>query len=192
MDEAAQLRIGALSRRVGVSPELLRAWEQRYGLLQPSRSAGGFRLYSTADEARVRAMQRHLGTGLPAAEAARLALVETARRGPMRRRSARRVSGSSRLSSGQRSTVRRAGRADRARPPVRRVQAPDRAPRRRPPLPARARLALGARRGERGAGALREQHPARPAARPRARVGARLPGRGRCWPAPRASFTTFR
>ena len=77
----AQLRIGALSRRVGVSPELLRAWEQRYGLLQPSRSAGGFRLYSSADEARVLAMQRHLGSGLPAAEAARLALVETARRG---------------------------------------------------------------------------------------------------------------
>ncbi len=81
MDEAVQLRIGALSRLVGVSPELLRAWEQRYGLLQPSRSAGGFRLYSNTDEARVLAMQRHLGTGLPAAEAARLALVETAPRG---------------------------------------------------------------------------------------------------------------
>ena len=79
MDDAAQLRIGALSRRVGVSPELLRAWEQRYGLLQPSRSAGGFRLYSSADEARVLAMQRRLATGLPAAEAARLALAEAGR-----------------------------------------------------------------------------------------------------------------
>jgi len=79
MTDAAQLRIGALSRRVGVSPELLRAWEQRYGLLQPSRSAGGFRLYSSADETRVLAMQRRLATGLPAAEAARLALAETAR-----------------------------------------------------------------------------------------------------------------
>ena len=81
MEDEVQLRIGALSRRVGVSPELLRAWEQRYGLLRPSRSAGGFRLYSSADEARVLAMQRQLGTGLPAAEAARLALVETARGG---------------------------------------------------------------------------------------------------------------
>ena len=53
------LRIGELARRTGVSPELLRAWEQRYGLLQPTRTAGGFRLYSTADEARVRRMQRH-------------------------------------------------------------------------------------------------------------------------------------
>ena len=44
------LRIGELSRRVGVSPELLRAWELRYGLLQPTRSTGGFRLYSAADE----------------------------------------------------------------------------------------------------------------------------------------------
>jgi DNA-binding transcriptional MerR regulator len=79
VDDAVQLRIGALSRRVGVSPELLRAWEQRYGLLRPSRSAGGFRLYSSADEARVLTMQRHLGSGLPAAEAARLALAETAR-----------------------------------------------------------------------------------------------------------------
>lgn len=79
MQDAAQLRIGALSRRVGVSPELLRAWEQRYGLLQPSRSAGGFRLYSSADQARVVAMQRHLATGLPAAEAARLALAEAGR-----------------------------------------------------------------------------------------------------------------
>lgn len=76
MPESAHLRIGALSRRVGVSPELLRAWEQRYGLLQPVRSAGGFRLYSTADEDRVRLMRRHLDAGVSAAQAARLALAE--------------------------------------------------------------------------------------------------------------------
>jgi DNA-binding transcriptional MerR regulator len=76
MDEPAHLRIGALSRRVGVSPELLRAWEQRYGLLQPIRSAGGFRLYSAADENRVRSMRRHLEAGVSAAQAARLALSE--------------------------------------------------------------------------------------------------------------------
>ena len=44
------LRIGELSRRLGVSDHVLRAWESRYGLLQPVRSAGGFRLYSEADE----------------------------------------------------------------------------------------------------------------------------------------------
>lgn len=73
MDASGYIRIGELSRRVGVSPELLRAWERRYGLLQPERSPGGFRLYSDADVARVHAMKRHLGEGLSAAEAARLA-----------------------------------------------------------------------------------------------------------------------
>jgi DNA-binding transcriptional MerR regulator len=69
-------RIGELSRRLGVSEHLLRAWERRYGLLDPQRSPGGFRLYSPADEARVRRMQAHLARGLSAAEAARAALAE--------------------------------------------------------------------------------------------------------------------
>jgi MerR family transcriptional regulator, light-induced transcriptional regulator len=70
------LRIGELSRRLGVSDHLLRAWESRYGLLQPVRSAGGFRLYSEADMLRVRRMQAHLARGLSAAEAARAVLGE--------------------------------------------------------------------------------------------------------------------
>lgn len=73
MSETGALRIGELSRRSGVSPELLRAWERRYGLLQPTRSTGGLRLYSPDDLARVEAMQRHLSDGLAAAEAAELA-----------------------------------------------------------------------------------------------------------------------
>lgn len=68
------LRIGELSRRTGVAPELLRAWERRYGLLRPARSEGGFRLYSDADERRVELMRRHLRDGLAAAEAARHAV----------------------------------------------------------------------------------------------------------------------
>jgi DNA-binding transcriptional MerR regulator len=68
------LRIGELAKRTGVSPELLRAWEQRYGLLQPTRTPGGFRLYSAADEARVRRMQSLVSDGLAAAQAARLVL----------------------------------------------------------------------------------------------------------------------
>jgi DNA-binding transcriptional MerR regulator len=70
------LRIGELSKRSGVSPELLRAWERRYGLLHPTRSAGGLRLYSTADLERVRLMRLHLASGVAAAEAASLALRE--------------------------------------------------------------------------------------------------------------------
>ena len=70
------LRIGELSRRLGVTDHVLRAWESRYGLLQPVRSAGGFRLYSAADEWRIRQMQAHLAEGLSAAEAARTVLRE--------------------------------------------------------------------------------------------------------------------
>lgn len=70
------LRIGELSRRLGVSDHVLRAWESRYGLLQPVRSAGGFRLYSEADALRIRRMQAHLAHGLSAAEAARAVLRE--------------------------------------------------------------------------------------------------------------------
>ena len=73
---AGHLRIGELSRRVGVSTELLRAWERRYGLLSPTRTAGGFRLYGDADEQRVRRMLQHLESGVSAAEGARLALLE--------------------------------------------------------------------------------------------------------------------
>ena len=64
-------RIGELSRRVGVSHDLLRAWERRYGLLQPVRTEKGYRLYTSADERRVRRMQALLTEGLSAAEAAR-------------------------------------------------------------------------------------------------------------------------
>jgi len=73
------LRIGELSRRTGVSPELLRAWERRYGLLRPIRSAGGLRLYSPDDLERVRLMQGHLDAGLAAAQAAALASREPRR-----------------------------------------------------------------------------------------------------------------
>ena len=68
---SARLRIGELSRRTGVAADTLRAWERRYGLLHPERSPGGFRLYSAADETRVRAMTALLADGLSAGEAAR-------------------------------------------------------------------------------------------------------------------------
>jgi len=74
------VRIGELSRRVGVTPEVLRAWERRYGILTPTRTDGGFRLYGEDDERRIRRMLQHLERGLSAAEAARLALAEPAAR----------------------------------------------------------------------------------------------------------------
>jgi MerR family transcriptional regulator, light-induced transcriptional regulator len=74
LSEPGYLRIGELARRTGASPELLRAWERRYGLLHPTRSQGGFRLYSAADEERIRRMQDYLARGVAAAEAAQLAV----------------------------------------------------------------------------------------------------------------------
>src|SRR5665811_2262543 len=73
---SAELRIGELSRRVGVSEYVLRAWESRYGLLKPARSPGGYRLYSEDDQSRVRRMQAHLADGLAAAQAARAAIAD--------------------------------------------------------------------------------------------------------------------
>lgn len=78
MDESAQLRIGELSRRTGVAAELLRAWERRYGLLSPTRTSGGYRLYSTDDVRRVGRMRELLASGLSAAEAARATLASPA------------------------------------------------------------------------------------------------------------------
>jgi DNA-binding transcriptional MerR regulator/methylmalonyl-CoA mutase cobalamin-binding subunit len=78
-----RLRIGELSAKSGVSADLLRAWERRYDLLRPGRSQGGYRLYSSADEERVRAMVRHLRSGVPAGEAARLVLDEDRSVGPV-------------------------------------------------------------------------------------------------------------
>src|SRR3954453_22592905 len=67
------LRIGELSRRVGVTPDLLRAWERRYDLLRPHRTRSGQRLSTDADEARVRRRLGHMDRGYSPAVAARLA-----------------------------------------------------------------------------------------------------------------------
>ena len=71
-DTPAGLRIGELSRRVGLSPDVLRAWERRYGLLRPRRSSSGQRLYSEDDEVRVRRMRANIERGLAPAVAERL------------------------------------------------------------------------------------------------------------------------
>src|ERR1700722_11550886 len=79
---AGGVRIGELGRRVGVSDHVLRVWERRYGVLRPSRTAGGPRLYSAADEDRVRRMQAYLAGGLAPAQAAGAALAEERVLGP--------------------------------------------------------------------------------------------------------------
>jgi DNA-binding transcriptional MerR regulator len=77
MGEPGAVRIGELSRRVGVSEQVLRAWENRYALVHPTRSEGGYRLYTAADERRVLRMKEIIAGGLSAAEAARAVLDES-------------------------------------------------------------------------------------------------------------------
>src|SRR3954452_5433446 len=69
---SAWIRIGEISQRTGVTPDLLRAWERRYALLRPRRTDGRTRLYSAADETRVRLMRRYIAQGLPPAQAAEM------------------------------------------------------------------------------------------------------------------------
>ena len=78
MDTDPRWRIKEFSAIVDVSEATLRAWERRYGLLDPERSSGGFRLYSAVDEMRIRAMQAHMADGVSPAQAAALAIAETA------------------------------------------------------------------------------------------------------------------
>ena len=68
------MRIGELAAKVGVSTHVLRAWESRYGLLRPVRSAGGYRLYGREDERRVREVITLRDSGVSAVEAARRVL----------------------------------------------------------------------------------------------------------------------
>ncbi|GLO15312.1 transcriptional regulator [Pseudomonas putida] len=57
------LPIGELARRTGVNPVTLRAWERRYGLLKPQRTAKGHRLYPLEQVDRVEAILGWLQRG---------------------------------------------------------------------------------------------------------------------------------
>jgi DNA-binding transcriptional MerR regulator len=48
-DSTPIYNLKAVIRETGLSPEILRAWERRYGLLKPQRSPGGHRIYSQYD-----------------------------------------------------------------------------------------------------------------------------------------------
>lgn len=59
--EAYPLR--TVSATTGLSPDLIRAWEKRYGVVSPRRGARGARLYSSADVAHLRLLARVVGAG---------------------------------------------------------------------------------------------------------------------------------
>lgn len=57
-DDAGRHPIGVVTARTGLSRHVLRAWEKRYGVVEPRRSEGGHRLYSDADVERLRLLHR--------------------------------------------------------------------------------------------------------------------------------------
>ncbi len=57
-DSDELLPIREVSRLTGINPVTLRAWERRYGLIQPTRTESGHRLYSRAD---IQTVHRILG-----------------------------------------------------------------------------------------------------------------------------------
>lgn len=50
--------IGVVADRTGLSPDVLRVWERRYGVVAPQRSPGGQRIYSDADIDRLSLLHR--------------------------------------------------------------------------------------------------------------------------------------
>src|SRR5262245_3654308 len=64
--------ISAVGRMLGLSPGTIRNWEERYGLVRPTRSPGGQRLYSRDDLERLQFVADQVADGASAADAHRL------------------------------------------------------------------------------------------------------------------------
>ncbi|WP_419249001.1 MerR family transcriptional regulator [Streptomyces canus] len=76
------LTTGEVARRLGVAPTTVRSWDRRYGLGPTARTGGRHRRWTAVDVARLERMCALTATGLPPAEAARLALDEAGPQAP--------------------------------------------------------------------------------------------------------------
>ncbi|HYP74919.1 MAG TPA: MerR family transcriptional regulator [Polyangiaceae bacterium] len=72
-------RIGDVARYVGVSTHALRAWERRYGTVEPQRTPGGSRLYDAAQIDRLKTLKDLTDYGHSIGEIAKLSLAELKR-----------------------------------------------------------------------------------------------------------------
>lgn len=68
----SKYRIQTVAQITGLSPALIRAWEARYSLVTPARTAAGYRLYSDEDVAVLQGAQRLIQRGMAPMEIARL------------------------------------------------------------------------------------------------------------------------
>jgi DNA-binding transcriptional MerR regulator len=64
--------IGAVAAMLGVEPSMLRAWEERYGVVVPSRSGGAQRIYSRDELEQLRFVVEAVNGGTTPADAHRL------------------------------------------------------------------------------------------------------------------------
>lgn len=71
-DRVPQHPMRLVTRRTGLTPARLRIWERRYGVVRPGRTAGGQRLYSDDDVARLALLARATAAGHALAQIARL------------------------------------------------------------------------------------------------------------------------
>lgn len=72
-------RIGHVARCVGVSTHALRAWERRYGTVEPMRTPGGSRLYDATQIERLKTLKQLTECGHSIGEVARLPSAELER-----------------------------------------------------------------------------------------------------------------
>lgn len=71
--------VRVVAQRTGLSSHVLRAWERRYALVAPTRSAGGQRLYSDADITRLSLLRALTAAGGAISQLARLPTSELSR-----------------------------------------------------------------------------------------------------------------
>src|SRR5918993_3366876 len=64
--------IGVVARRTGLKPDLIRAWERRYGAVAPGRTDTRRRFYSDADISRLLLLKRVVDTGRSIGQVANL------------------------------------------------------------------------------------------------------------------------
>jgi methanogenic corrinoid protein MtbC1 len=70
--DAPIYNIKAVARLTGVAADTPRRWESRYGIMQPQRSAGGYRMYSQRDVDTIRWLKARIEEGLSISRACEL------------------------------------------------------------------------------------------------------------------------
>ena len=74
--QGGALNISAVERDTGLSKDVLRMWERRYGFPKPGRDDNGERQYTGADVGKLRAMKRLMDVGVRPGKIIRLTLPE--------------------------------------------------------------------------------------------------------------------